>query len=63
MVYANENERMEKLAQINLNFGKHKGKTWGDVVSEDKAYSEWLLTISSYKPLSQFLIYRLKMGY
>ena len=57
-----ENERMERLSQIKLNFGKYKGKRWGDMVRDDRSYAEWLLTVSSYRPLSQFLIWKLHMG-
>lgn len=59
----NENERMAKLANIKINFGKYKNrKTWGEIVNEDENYSEWLLTISSYLPLTKFLIWKLKMN-
>ena len=57
-----ENERMEKLAKIKINFGKYKDlKTWEEVVEDDKPYAEWLLKISTYPPLSKYLLWKLKM--
>ena len=58
----NENEKMEKLAKLTFNFGKYKDlKTWEEVVEEDRSYAEWLLKISTYPPLSKYLVWKLKL--
>jgi hypothetical protein len=57
-----ENEKMEKLAKLKFNFGKYKDlKTWEEVVEDDRSYAEWLLKISTYAPLSKYLVWKLKM--
>lgn len=43
----NHSERMETMNQgdaegMRINFGKHKGKTMGQILKEDRSYVEWL---------------------
>lgn len=43
----NQSERMETMNQgdaegLKINFGKHRGKTMGQILKEDRGYVEWL---------------------
>lgn len=36
--------KIPKLDHSVANFGKHKGKTWEEVATEDPSYINWLLS-------------------
>ena len=36
---------VSKFLQYECNYKKHKGKTWGEVLKQDKQYFEWVMTV------------------
>ena len=68
---SSEEEVIAKLLELNdmpvllveVNFGKHKGKTFEQVVKEDRSYLQWLFGSESQKPeteQNEEMIYTLK---
>lgn len=68
---SSEEEVIAKLLELNdmpvlldvINFGKHRGKPFADIVKEDRSYLQWLFGSESEKPVAdqnEELVYTLK---
>jgi len=68
---SSDDEVIKKLLELNdmpvlldtIGFGKHRGKSFADIVKEDRSYLQWLFGSESEKPVAdqnEELVYTLK---